>query len=99
LRPNNHRKHGDVLRDSDYPILPEGLSLPAPTSFAQRFLSGQKYANRPDFLAISMRALAYFEDAEQQPMPRMYHEVRWENVKAYCQAAARKLARGLAGLN
>jgi predicted nucleotidyltransferase component of viral defense system len=59
----------------------------------------QKYANRPDFLAILARALAYFEDAEQQPMPRMYHEVRWPDVKAYCQAAARNLARGLAGLD
>lgn len=59
----------------------------------------QKYANRPDFLAISARALAYFEDAEQQPMPRMYYKVRWEDVKAYCQGAARKLARTLAGLD
>ena len=58
----------------------------------------QKYTNRPDFLAILVRALAYFEDAEQQPMPQMYHEVRWQDVKAYCQAAARRLARDLAGL-
>ncbi len=61
-------------------------------------LVSQKYANRPDFSAILARALAYFEDAEQQPMPRMVHEVRWQDVKAYCQAAARKLARELSGL-
>jgi len=59
----------------------------------------QKYTNRPDFLAISVRALAYFADAEQQPMPRMHHAVRWEDVKAYCQDASRKLARHLAGLD
>ncbi len=59
----------------------------------------QKYANRPNFLAIMTRALAYFEDAEQQPMPQMFHEIRWQDVKAYCQAAARKLARDLAGLD
>jgi hypothetical protein len=62
-------------------------------------LAPQKYSNRPDFLAISVRALAYFEDAEQQPMPRMFDEVSWKNIKAYCQAAARNLARSLAGLN
>jgi hypothetical protein len=31
---------------------------------------------RPNFLAIAARALAYFEDAEQQPMPRMYIDVQ-----------------------
>jgi hypothetical protein len=59
----------------------------------------QKYANRPDFLAITVRALSYFEDAEQQPMPQMYDQIRWADVKAYCQTAARKLARDLAGLD
>lgn len=61
-------------------------------------LAPQKYANRPDFLSISVRALAYFEDAEQQPMPQMYIPTRWEDVKAYFQSAARNLARGLSGL-
>lgn len=59
----------------------------------------QKYTNRPDFLTISVRALAYFADAEQQPMPRMHNPVHWEDVKAYCQDTSRKLARHLAGLN
>lgn len=59
----------------------------------------EKYTNRPDFLAISARALAYFEDAEQQPMPQMYQQIHWADVKAYCQAAARKLARRLVGLD
>lgn len=62
-------------------------------------LAPQKYANRPDFLAISARSLAYFTDAEQQPMPQMYDQIRWADVKAYCQTAARKLARDLAGLD
>ena len=57
-----------------------------------------KYANRPSFLAIAVRALAYFEDAEQQPMPRMLKPVRWADVRAYCEAAARRLARRLSGL-
>lgn len=58
----------------------------------------QKYSNRPDFLAIAVRALSYFEDAEQQPMPQMYVPTRWEDVKSYCQTAAHKLARSLSGL-
>lgn len=62
-------------------------------------LAPQKYANRPDFLSIATRALTYFEDAEQQPMPQMYVDVLWESVKAYCRVAARNLARSLSGLS
>lgn len=59
----------------------------------------QKYANRPDFLSILVRALVYFEDAEQQPMPRMFVNIRWEDVKAYCRDTARDLTRRLSGLD
>jgi len=62
-------------------------------------LAPQKYANRPDFLSIATRALTYFEDAEQQPMPQMYVDVSWESVRTYCRVAARNLARSLAGLS
>lgn len=61
-------------------------------------LAAIKYADRPSFLPIAVRALAYFEDAEQQPMPRMLQAVNWKDVKGYCQAAARALARRLSGL-
>jgi hypothetical protein len=57
-----------------------------------------KYADRPSFLVIAARALAYFEDAEQQPMPRLLTPVRWADVRTYCEAAARRLARRLSGL-
>lgn len=57
-----------------------------------------KYADRPSFLAVAVRALAYFEDAEQQPMPRLIKSVRWADVRAYCEAAARQLTRRLSGL-
>ncbi len=46
-----------------------------------------------------LRVVMFFEDAEQQPMLRMYYEVDWKDVKAYCERAARKLARTLAGLH
>jgi hypothetical protein len=62
-------------------------------------LAPAKYAGRPSFLAVAVRALAYFEDAEQLPMPRLLTPVRWADVRAYCESAARRLARRLSGLD
>jgi hypothetical protein len=62
-------------------------------------LAPLKYADRPSFQAIAVRALAYFEDAEQQPMPRMLTSVDWTDVRAYCEAAARRLVRRQSGLD
>ncbi len=61
-------------------------------------LAAIKYEDRPGFLPIAARALAYFEDAEPQPMPRLLTPVKWADVRAYCEAAARQLARRLSGL-
>lgn len=61
-------------------------------------LAAIKYADRPSFLPIAARALAYFEDAEPQPMPVLLKPVEWADVRAYCEAAARQLARRLSGL-
>ena len=53
-----------------------------------------KYAGRPTFLDITARALAYFADAEQQPMPRLlWSEVKWKEVVEYCEAGAKWLTR------
>ncbi len=62
-------------------------------------LAPTKYFDRPSFLAIAIRALAYFEDAEQQPMPRLLKPVRWADVRTYCESAARRLARRLSGID
>ncbi len=62
-------------------------------------LAALKYADQPSFQAIAIRALAYFEDAEQQPMPRALTPVDWVDVRAYCEEAARRLARRLSGLD
>jgi hypothetical protein len=61
-------------------------------------LAPAKYADRPSFLVIAARALAYYEDAEQQPMPKMLAPVGWTDVRAYCETAARRLTRRLSGL-
>lgn len=57
-----------------------------------------KYPDRPNFLAITARALAYFEDAETQPMPQMRVAIQWKDVRGYCEEAARRLGRRLSGL-
>lgn len=62
-------------------------------------LATEKYKDRPNFLAVTARALAYFADAEQQPMPNMLRPVSWNDVRNYCENAARKLARQLSGIS
>ena len=61
-------------------------------------LAPEKYADRPQFLSVVVRALAYFEDAEQQPMPKVLVPVRWKDVRAYCEEASRNMTRRLSGL-
>lgn len=62
-------------------------------------LAPRKYVDRPQFLAVAVRALAYFNDAEQQPMPRMLIPVVWGDVRKYCEEASRNLTRHLSGLS
>jgi len=52
-----------------------------------------KYADRASFLDITARALAYFEEAEQQPMPQMLTRVKWSDARRYCEEGARWLVR------
>jgi hypothetical protein len=59
-------------------------------------LAEVKYADRPSFLDITVRALAYFADAEQQPMPRMlWGSVQWADVVKYSEVGAKWLTRYL----
>jgi hypothetical protein len=59
-------------------------------------LAEVKYADRPSFLDIAVRALAYFSDAEQQPMPRLlWKNVQWTDVVKYSEAGAKWLTRYL----
>ena len=45
----------------------------------------QKY---PDgSLFIAMKSLSYFEDAEADPMPVMFDDVSWEDVKVFIRQA------------
>jgi hypothetical protein len=59
-------------------------------------LAEVKYADRRSFLDITVRALAYFVDAEQQPMPRMlWKNVQWADVVKYSEAGAKWLTHYL----
>ena len=61
-------------------------------------LAEVKYADRPSFLDITVRALAYFADAEQQPMPRLlWQNVQWSDVVKYSESGAKWLTRHLRG--
>lgn len=62
-------------------------------------LAPSRYYDRPEFLTISARALAYFEDAEQQKMPETVWPVNWQDVREYCESAAARWTRKLSGLN
>ena len=45
----------------------------------------QKYPDGSMFIA--MKSLSYFEDAEADPMPVMFDDVSWENVKVFIRQA------------
>ena len=42
-------------------------------------LYDQKYPDGSRFIAI--KSLTYFEDAESDPMPYMFSDVTWDNIK------------------
>jgi hypothetical protein len=43
--------------------------------------------------------LTYFQDAEQQPVPRMKVPASWDDIRPYCEGAAERLTRRLSGLD
>ncbi len=58
-----------------------------------------KYNDRPEFVSMVLRALVYFEDAEQQPMPQLLTPMRWSDVKKYCETAVRQFTRRFSQLD
>lgn len=51
---------------------------------------GQKH-NLPHFL----KSLTYFEDAEKDPMPRLFFTATWKDIKKFFQTEVKKTAREL----
>ena len=52
-------------------------------------LYDQKYPDGSRFIAI--KSLTYFEDAESDPMPYMFSDITWDNVKVSIIDEVRKL--------
>jgi len=68
-----------------------GMSLEEVFAFFE-----QKYGVRRTEFYHRLRALSYFEDAEQQPMPDMAIECDWAEVRSFFTSeAARLLAKGM----
>lgn len=42
-----------------------------------------------------LKSLMYFEDAENDPMPRLFFDVEWKSIKRYFQQEVPKIARKL----
>ncbi len=59
----------------------------------------EKYPDRPDFAFHLAHGLRYFEDAEHDPRElKMRRDVRWLDVKRYCEAGAQLLTKRHIGL-
>ncbi len=50
-------------------------------------LYSEKFADGSLFIAL--KSMTYFEDAESDPMPYMFHDVSWEDVKISIKSAIR----------
>ncbi len=56
-------------------------------------ISSEKYPYNKAFPAFAVRALAYFDDAESDPMPRMVKPVKWSNIKDFLREKALDIGR------
>ena len=64
------------------------------TSLTDLFeLSAIKYPYNAAFSTFAVRALAFFDDAESDPMPRMIKKVKWQKIKAYLEKQAIDIGR------
>lgn len=56
-------------------------------------VAAQKYANIHSFPVSAVRGMAYFEDAEKLPMPRMIDKTPWKQMKKFLEAQAMDAGR------
>lgn len=52
-----------------------------------------KYPYNAAFPTFAVRALAYFDDAEAEPMPRMIRQAKWEEIKSFLAKQAMDISR------
>lgn len=56
-------------------------------------ISAHKYPHHKAFPSIAIRAISYFDDAEQEPMPKMILSTKWIEVKKYLERLALNAGR------
>ncbi|MCM8784367.1 MAG: nucleotidyl transferase AbiEii/AbiGii toxin family protein [Candidatus Omnitrophica bacterium] len=71
-----------------YFICKEGISLKETL-----LLYNRKYKTLTANLVHIQKSLVYFEDAEEEEMPKMLKKVDWENVKEFFEREVKKLAK------
>jgi hypothetical protein len=54
------------------------------TFYKQKITDGNEW--------MALRSISYFEDADRQPMPGMYHDISWDAIKGHIEAAVRECA-------
>jgi hypothetical protein len=72
----------------DLYVLCKKIGLPAVLEACEA-----RFPDHQDFLAQSLRALAYFDDAEKEPMPRLLHAISWPEVRTYFEQEIRRILR------
>jgi len=64
------------------------------TTLTQLFeISAIKYPYNAAFPTFVVRALAFFDDAESEPMPRMIKPIKWEKIKTFLEKQAIDIGR------
>ena len=61
----------------------------------ERALNQYSVRQNPNHIIKSM---AYFEDAESDPMPTLFFDATWDDIKKYFRAEVTRIARKLIGL-
>ncbi|MBI5652883.1 MAG: nucleotidyl transferase AbiEii/AbiGii toxin family protein [Chloroflexi bacterium] len=58
----------------------------------------EKFPNVRDFALQAARALVYFEDAEADPLPRMFQSVQWNRVRKFFEREIARISKGWVGI-
>jgi len=76
-----------------YFILKNGVGLPKLLN-----LSRQKFSHVRDVAIQALQALVYFDDAENEPMPKMSSPIKWETVKSFFIKEITKFSKKTLGI-
>lgn len=61
-------------------------------------VSGKKFSEIRGFNNQALRALVYFEDAEQEEMPELLEKNNWKEIKAFITGEVKRITKRIFGL-